>query len=243
MKRAVPLSQFMPYGAPDLIAAGPSNLSRAVITSSALAVAAFFLLVVTVPLIPKAVERAIELPPDVIDLLNPMLPPPVVERTPPQSTPVTRGEPDVGDLVPVPDRPEIVEPVAPAGPAKADGDRPAHGEGPAVAPGRLYVPDEPIPGRNDVVFTDELPVAVREVKPDYPAFGREAGVEGLVIVHVLVGKEGRVIKAEVNEKVSIPLLNEAALEAARRWVFKPALANNHPVPVWVALRFRFRLNE
>ena len=48
--------------------------------------------------------------------------------------------------------------------------------------------------------------------------------------------------ARVDPKKNEPMLNEAALEAARQWAFTPALTNNHPVLVWVALRFRFILN-
>jgi TonB family protein len=56
-----------------------------------------------------------------------------------------------------------------------------------------------------------------------------------------VGKDGRVLDVVTAPGGSIPLLDDAALEAARRWVFKPALANGHPVIVWVALRFDFSL--
>jgi outer membrane biosynthesis protein TonB len=38
------------------------------------------------------------------------------------------------------------------------------------------------------------------------------------------------------------LLQSAAVEAALRWVFKPALANGRPVPVWVAIPFRFQMH-
>jgi hypothetical protein len=37
----------------------------------------------------------------------------------------------------------------------------------------------------------------------------------------------------------MPGLDEAALAAARQWVFKPALSNNQPVAVWVAIPMRF----
>jgi protein TonB len=63
-----------------------------------------------------------------------------------------------------------------------------------------------------------------------------------VVVHALVGKDGRVVDARVDARRSIPLLNESALAAARRWVFKPALANGHPVAVWVAIPMRFSLH-
>ncbi len=38
------------------------------------------------------------------------------------------------------------------------------------------------------------------------------------------------------------MLNDAALAAARLWVFKPALVNNQPVAVWTAIPFSFGLH-
>ena len=61
-------------------------------------------------------------------------------------------------------------------------------------------------------------------------------------MHALVGKDGRVIRVEVDESRSILLLNETALEAAKRWVFQPAMTNGHPVPAWVAITFNFTLH-
>jgi len=39
----------------------------------------------------------------------------------------------------------------------------------------------------------------------------------------------------IDEEHSILMLNEAAIQAARQWVFTPALTNDHPVAVWVAV--------
>jgi TonB family protein len=38
------------------------------------------------------------------------------------------------------------------------------------------------------------------------------------------------------------MLNDAAVNAVKQWVFKPALSNNKPVAVWVAVPVRFSLN-
>jgi len=59
---------------------------------------------------------------------------------------------------------------------------------------------------------------------------------------VLVGRDGRVRDAVADPRHSITMLDPAALEAARQWVFKPALANGKPVAVWVAVPFSFRLH-
>lgn len=49
------------------------------------------------------------------------------------------------------------------------------------------------------------------------------------------------LEVRIDERHSVLMLNEAALRAARQWVFKPALANNRPVAVWVAVPFDFHL--
>jgi TonB family protein len=41
---------------------------------------------------------------------------------------------------------------------------------------------------------------------------------------------------------SVPMLDAAAVAAVKQWVFKPALSNNKPVAVWVAVPMKFTLN-
>jgi protein TonB len=40
----------------------------------------------------------------------------------------------------------------------------------------------------------------------------------------------------------VPVLDDAATKAVKQWVFKPALSNNKPVAVWVAVPVRFSLH-
>lgn len=91
------------------------------------------------------------------------------------------------------------------------------------------------------IYTDELPRVVSRVTPEYPAFAHDAGVEGTVVVWALVGLDGRV--DEVRIQKSVPMLDAAAADAVRGWRFTPALANEHPVRVWVAVPVRFRLHD
>jgi protein TonB len=239
MNRAVPLSQFMPYGAPDLIAAGRTHMSRAVMTSSGLAVAAFLLAVAIAPLVPKAVKKAVPVPPSFQFRTEPILPEPKVPPATRQPIAPPKGTPWQGEIRPVD---EYIEPVRTDLPpifGDPDGKRGVVDPAPDVPapPG-----DDPLPDRGVWIYTDQLPVAVHEEKPIYPEIAKEAGVEGVVVVYACVGKDGRVIKTEVDAKHSSPLLDPAAVEAARQWVFTPALANNHPVVVWVRLTFRFTLH-
>jgi protein TonB len=114
----------------------------------------------------------------------------------------------------------------------------SEGSGPAVLP--QDADTLPLPG--EYRYFEELPEPITRVVPTYSDVAREAGVEGLVIVSVLVGKDGRVLDARLDKKRQVPMLNEAALAAARRWVFRPALANNRPVAVWTAIPFNFELH-
>jgi protein TonB len=87
------------------------------------------------------------------------------------------------------------------------------------------------------VFVEELPEAVTRVRPEYPDELRKRGVEGTVMVQVLLGTDGLVKDAQVVK--SIPELDSYALAAVRGWKFKPAMAAGKPVAVWVGVPIKF----
>jgi protein TonB len=62
---------------------------------------------------------------------------------------------------------------------------------------------------------------------------------GVVILEARIEPDGRVLNARVLR--SIPLLDEAALEAVRQWEFTPTLLNGSPVPVLMTLTIQFSL--
>lgn len=81
--------------------------------------------------------------------------------------------------------------------------------------------------------------AIRRATPIYPQLARQMRVTGTVHVEVVIDERGRVISASIMK--GPPLLWSAALEAARRWVFRPTLLNGRPVRVTGVLIFRFNL--
>jgi protein TonB len=95
----------------------------------------------------------------------------------------------------------------------------------------------PAPG--DFVSVEEEPVKITTAPPAYPALARQAGVQGTVIVRVLVGKDGRVKDTKLIE--GHEMLRESALEYARSLVFRPALQKHRPVEVWVNVPVTYRL--
>ena len=91
------------------------------------------------------------------------------------------------------------------------------------------------------VASSENPKIVNWAKPEYPEIARRAQIEGTVIVKVLVGPDGSVKDAQVLQGVN-PMLDKAALAAARKCKFLPGKQRNIPVKAWMALPFAFRLN-
>jgi protein TonB len=94
----------------------------------------------------------------------------------------------------------------------------------------------------DFVPVEKTPVVVKEVKPVYPDLAQRANMEGTVWVKIWVDKEGKAKKAVVI-KSDAEIFNEAAVNAAIQWVFTPAIMNNGPVAVWVAIPFKFKLKN
>jgi TonB family protein len=87
---------------------------------------------------------------------------------------------------------------------------------------------------------DKEPTVIKRVEPKYPDSALREGLEGDVYVKVWVGRNGRVFVAEVS-KSSDDMFSAPAIEAAKQWMFTPALLNGEPISVWVLIPFRYRL--
>lgn len=77
--------------------------------------------------------------------------------------------------------------------------------------------------------------------PRYPTLSVRRGEEGLVLLRVVVGPDGRVLSVEVLRDPGFGLLREAAEDAVRRATFRPALRNGHPVRSTIEIPIRFDL--
>jgi protein TonB len=237
VKTAEALFQFMPYGAPELKEVARKYMFRGVVVGSVAWLLLFLLSFGTSALLKM---RQHETKVVVVPYRELAAPPPLTENAPPPQVAITTpvAPPSVAIPVPVPDAeapPEQIiasqEELAVSTPGVTEGDDQL-----VVAP-----PEEDLlPRFGEYVYVEELPEVVNRVTPTYPDLARDAGVDGTVQVQALVGKDGRVKDVKVTK--SIPMLDAAALAAVRQWVFKPALSNNKPVAVWVAVPVRFSLN-
>jgi protein TonB len=85
------------------------------------------------------------------------------------------------------------------------------------------------------------PQQISVPKPDYPEMARSAGIEGTTVVEALVDIDGTVADARVLKTSNNQTLDAAAVEAARRATFRPAMQRDNPVRVWVSIPYRFSL--
>jgi protein TonB len=87
----------------------------------------------------------------------------------------------------------------------------------------------------------DKPEVINRVEPAYPDLARKAGIEGMVVVKVLIGTKGDVEKVEVVK--SHPMLDDAAMDAAKQFKFKPGKQRDRFVKVWMTIPFTFRLKK
>lgn len=117
----------------------------------------------------------------------------------------------------------------------------------------------------DFLPVEKEPQIVKQAIAKYPELAQKAGIEGRVILKVLVGKDGIPRKAVVLEfnlkaedttahlvkgegslvsrglKVSYSVFNQPTIDAAMKYRFTPAMLDNKPVSVWVVIPFTFKL--
>jgi protein TonB len=236
----ISLYDYMPYGAPELKEVARKYMFRAVLAACIGLSAIYLLSFGGSQLLKRAPKETSVI---VVPYRELAAPPPLSQNAPPPQVAIAQpvAPPTVGVAVPVPDaeappeqtiasQEEIASTVPSVQSSSGDG-----GEIVVAPPS-----EEELPQFGEYVYVEELPEAVTKVPPTYPDIAREAGVDGQVVVQALVGKDGRVKDTRVVK--SIPMLDAAAVAAVKQWVFKPALSNNKPVAVWVAVPVRFSLN-
>jgi protein TonB len=117
------------------------------------------------------------------------------------------------------------------------------GDGSAALRAGDPVPPPPPPAEKPLVRVGgsiRPPQKTRHVVPLYPELARAARKQGIVILEAVIGEDGRVRSLRLLR--SIPLLDEAAVDAVRQWQFTPTLLNGEPVPVVMTVTVGFVLN-
>jgi TonB family protein len=94
----------------------------------------------------------------------------------------------------------------------------------------------------DSQFQAEVqPVMMRSEMPVYPDSARKVGLEGLVWVQVLLDKTGKVVDTRIRKTSGYECFDQAALEAAKKTIWKPAEQDGQKVLIWVSYAIKFSL--
>jgi len=85
------------------------------------------------------------------------------------------------------------------------------------------------------------PQPVSMPTPEYPPLAKKAGIEGKVVVKMLIDIDGKVIDTQVLKSSGSEILDESAISAARKSLFTPARQRDRFVRVWVIRAIEFKL--
>jgi TonB family protein len=84
------------------------------------------------------------------------------------------------------------------------------------------------------------PVAIYDPDPEYSEEARKEKYQGTVVLWLVIGADGLPKQMRVQRSLGMGL-DEKAMEAVKKWRFKPAMRNGQPVPVQVNVEVNFRL--
>jgi len=102
--------------------------------------------------------------------------------------------------------------------------------------------DEGLPAEDQFVPVEEYPEMIYQEIPVYPPKAEADNIEGDVWIKSLVDSTGTVRTAKIAKTSGVPMLDSAAVTAAPRCRYKPAIAHGRPVAVWVTYKVTFALD-
>ena len=166
---------------------------------------------------------------------------PVPAPSPPPAPPPTTTLPDIEVIVPEPIvETDVVRPdtVLAANLSVAEAPVVPQVVQPVSAPPHPSLPPMPRAVTRDLVAT-----VVAAEPPRYPLAARRAHEQGIVVLAVRVGIDGRVEEVRVERSSGSERLDTAALSAVRRWRWSPTLVDGQAVVVSGLVEIPFKLTN
>ncbi len=90
------------------------------------------------------------------------------------------------------------------------------------------------------VITD-IKLKGRRIAPKYPKRSLRLKQEGVVLINILIGINGKQQKMIIIQSSSYKLLDKAALDAVSQWDFSPTMRGNIPILSWVQVPVEFAI--
>lgn len=87
----------------------------------------------------------------------------------------------------------------------------------------------------------EMAKVTTRVQPIYPESAKAAGAQGIVLLHAVVGMDGKPLQLQVLNSQINPDLARAAVEAVSQWRYQPTLLNGEPVEIDTTITVSFKL--
>lgn len=146
---------------------------------------------------------------------------------------------------------EIAAATAAAAKAKAEADAAAARQAAAEVPAPAVAPPPPKPAPVPVAEAAPPPPVgeshpaelVTSANPDFPPAAYRRNLSGWVEVVFTVTTDGKVANAKVNASEPRRVFDDAALQAVRKWTFKPKMVNGQAVEERVIRRIEFKLGK
>ena len=110
-------------------------------------------------------------------------------------------------------------------------------------PSGINIQQEKLPDSKDISFVEVEPqIDLESLRKSiiYPQIAVDAGIQGKVIIRVLIDKTGKPIRNEIFYSES-SMLETAAAKAVMKSVFTPAIQNEKPVSCWINIPVNFKL--
>jgi TonB family protein len=101
--------------------------------------------------------------------------------------------------------------------------------------------DASVPQRVRVSSGVAQGLLIKKVNPEYPPEAKDEQIQGVVLLQVIIDKEGNV--ANIKLISGHPALAPAAMEAVAQWRYRPYLLNGSPVEVETQVRVNFTLAQ
>ncbi|GGP37297.1 hypothetical protein GCM10009409_00170 [Shewanella saliphila] len=89
---------------------------------------------------------------------------------------------------------------------------------------------------------DQPPELLKYIQPQMPIAGRKYKDGGKVLLRLIVEANGLVSQVNVVESNPAKVFDDSAIQAARKWRFKPAILSGEAVKVFVDVPINFKVN-
>ncbi len=114
-------------------------------------------------------------------------------------------------------------------------------EGAAQAPASAKSAEKPKPTRLRIGGNVQAARILKKVQPVYPDAAKTSSVEGTVVLHAVIGMDGKPLSLQVMNSQVDPQLARAAIEAVSQWRYASTLLNGEPIEIDTTISVNFRL--